>query len=76
MKVELLKLPLSLVLTDAGLVVTVLSSKVIVIDLSALNPVPLTVTSLPTEPDVELTLIDCWYLMPSRCGFRGSCRGQ
>ena len=52
-----LKLPLPSVLTDVGLVVIVSPSKVIVTDLLALNPVPLTSTSSPPTPEVGMIVI-------------------
>ncbi len=53
------KLPVWLVLTDAGFVATTIPAKVAVIFEEAAKPLPLIVTSSSTGPDVGLIVIRC-----------------
>ena len=55
----MVKLPSSSVVTDEGMVSTSLPSKVMVIDRSSLNPVPVTVTLVSVGPESGAMVIDC-----------------
>src|SRR3972149_3849287 len=53
------KLPVALVVTNAGLVVTVTSSNLMVTFELGVKPLPLTLTVAPTRPEVGVMVIFC-----------------